>query len=51
MPSLTRKLIHGLPYYYLRYCQRVAVVYKIIVEEGLERGDSIGVSWRGVCMS
>ena len=23
MPSLTRKLIKGLPYYYVRHCQRV----------------------------
>jgi hypothetical protein len=30
MPSLTRKLIHGLPYYYLRYCQRVDGKPKIV---------------------
>src|ERR1017187_90793 len=30
MPSLTRKLIHGRPYYYLRYCQRVDGKPKIV---------------------
>jgi len=30
MPSLTRKLIHGRPYYYLRYCQRVDGRPKIV---------------------
>src|SRR5216683_962501 len=41
MPSLTKKIVHGKPYYYLRECQRVNGKPKIISTLYLGSAESI----------